>query len=211
MADPYSAIIGTAADAVTGIASGIPYLIPTASDKENKKRLKELKRLRDLNALGLTEAEKQDYFSALNQAAQASREDITSKMESGTQAFNTGASGRELALAKAGEEAMGRIGTTIGQAVKQEDIARADAQRQELEDRLAAKAARDQQMASAAISMFMPILGSMTEKGALNQTTSQKSSGAATAARKLKTPEEQDIEDAELSDWSWGSGSGVTG
>ena len=204
--DPYSAIIGGAVDAVSGIASGIPYLIQTGADKNNKKRIKELQRLQSLNALGLTEDEKQQYFTALNQAAQAGREGISSQMESGLQSFNTSGAGRSLALAKAGEEAMGRVGTQIGQSVKQEDIARADAQRQELEDRLAAKAERDRQMASAVTSMLMPILGSATQSGALKQTTSVKpQSGAVSAnpATPVPTDPQAEIDQNDLSNWGF--------
>lgn len=215
MADPYGAIIGAAADALTGVMSAVPYLVQTGQDKENAKRIKELKRLRDLGALGLTEEEKQQYFSSLNQAAQGAREDITSKMESATQAFNTGASGRQLALAKAGQEAMGRIGTQIGATVKAQDIAREEAQRQELEDRLALRAERQRQIAGAIGSILMPILGSMSESGALKKTTSIKQApegvptGApptAASTAKVKTPEEQDIEDAALSEWGFSYG-----
>lgn len=206
MADPYSAILGTAVDAVSGIASGIPYLITTGADKNNAKRIKELKRLQSLNALGLSEDEKQQYYTALNQAAGAGREAISSQMESGIQSFNTSGAGKSLALAKAGEEAMGRIGTQIGQAVKAEDVAREDAMRQELEDRLAAKAERDRQMASAVTSMLMPILGSSTQSGALKQTTSVKPQPGAVSANPATpapTDPQEEIDQNDLSNWGF--------
>ena len=169
--DPYSAIISSALDLVGGTLQSIPYLVPTAYDKSNRQRLKELQRMSELDALGLTEEERQALFNAYAQTARAGREAVQGQTEAAAQAFSAAGTGQALKQAQLGQEAQARTEADIQARVLAADQARAQQLAQELEDRLAYKAQRQQQQISAATSLFMPLLGSAQEGVAMGKTT----------------------------------------
>lgn len=172
-ADPYSALISTGLDLVGGTLSAIPSLVPTAYDKANRKRIKELERMSELDALGLTEEEKQALFGAYARTAQAGREAAQAQTEAAAQAFSSAGTGQALKQAQLGQEAQARTEADIQARVLAADQARAQALAQELEDRLAYRAQRQKEQISAATSLFMPLIGGAKEQGALAQTTRQ--------------------------------------
>lgn len=171
--DPYSAIISAGLDLVGGTLGAIPAMVPTAYDKANRKRIKELQRMSELDALGLTEEERQALFNAYARTAQAGREAAQAQTEAAAQAFSSAGTGQALKQAQLGQEAQARTEADIQARVLAADQARAQALAQELEDRLAFKAQRQKEQISAATSLFMPLIGSAQEGTALGQTTRQ--------------------------------------
>lgn len=172
-ADPYSAIIGAGLDLVGGALGAIPAMVPTAYDKSNRQRIKELQRMSELDALGLTEEERQALFNAYARTAQAGREAAQAQTEAAAQAFSSAGTGQALKQAQLGQEAQARTEADIQARVLAADQARAQALAQELEDRLAYRAQRQKEQISAATSLFMPLVGSAQEGTALAQTTRQ--------------------------------------
>ena len=174
--DPYTALIGAGLDLVSGTLNAIPQMVVTDYDKSNKKRLKELQRMSELDALGLTEEEKQVLYNAYEQTAQAGRESLAGQQEAAAQAFSANASGQALKAAQLGQEQQAKTSADIQARVTASDQARAQALQQELEDRLSYKAQRTQQQVAAATSLLMPLVSSAKEGTAL--------------AKTAKTPEE---------------------
>lgn len=182
--DAYSALISAGLDLIGGTLQAIPQMVVTDYDKSNRKRLKELQRMSELDALGLTEEEKQVLYNAYEQTAQAGRESLAGQQEAAAQAFSANASGQALKAAQLGQEQQAKTSADIQARVTAADQARAQALQQELEDRLAYKAQRTQQQVAAATSLLMPLVSSGKETTAL--------------ARTAKTPE--DITSADVTD-----------
>ena len=182
--DAYSALISAGLDLLGGTLQAIPQMVVTDYDKSNRKRLKELQRMSELDALGLTEEEKQVLYNAYEQTAQAGRESLAGQQEAAAQAFSANASGQALKAAQLGQEQQAKTSADIQARVTAADQARAQALQQELEDRLAYKAQRTQQQVAAATSLLMPLVSSGKETTAL--------------ARTAKTPE--DITSADVTD-----------
>jgi len=194
--DGYAQLLSGALDLVSGTMNAIPYLVPTQYDKNNKKRLKELERLAEIEALGLTEEEKQSLFSSLSRTAEGGRDDIRGLMEASLQSIDT-SGGQALKRAALAQEQAARLETDLGSRVQAADEARAAALAQEFEDRLAYKGQRQQQQIQAATSLFMPFVNSMSESAALSQTTKGET------GEEVKTLEEEEEEQllSEFDDW----------
>jgi hypothetical protein len=156
----YEQLIGAGVEAVTGSLGGIPYLVETDQDKYNEKRLKELQRKAEMDALGLTEEERQLYFQTLSKPAETARKALLEQQQLGAMAFTQGGAGEALKLGQLAREQQAQTESAIGAQILSEDLMTKDLERQELEDRLAYKAARDQQKAQVAMNFFMPILSS---------------------------------------------------
>jgi hypothetical protein len=202
--DPYSALIGAGLDLIGGTLQSIPQMVPTAYDKNNKKRLKELQRMSELDALGLTEEEKQVLYNAYEQTAQAGRESLAGQQEAAAQAFSANASGQALKAAQLGQEQQAKTSADIQARITAADQARATALQQELEDRLAYKAQRTQQQVAAVTSLLMPLVSGAKEGAALDRTTSAPevvTNETAVDATKDLTDDEKAYYDS-LYDWS---------
>ncbi len=202
--DPYSALIGAGLDLVSGTLNAIPQMVVTDYDKSNKKRLKELQRMSELDALGLTEEEKQVLYNAYEQTAQAGRESLAGQQEAAAQAFSANASGQALKAAQLGQEQQAKTSADIQARVTASDQARAQALQQELEDRLSYKAQRTQQQVAAATSLLMPLVSSAKEGTALAKTAKtpeEVTSTDVTDPKKDLTDDEQDFYD-QLYDWT---------
>jgi hypothetical protein len=151
-------IIGAATDALGGSLSGLAYVVPSEADKYNEKRLKKLKRQAELEALGLSEEERQAYFSILNQPATQARAALTDAQSQALMAYDTQGSGQALKLSQLAAEEAAKTESAIGSQILGADLQAQQDQAQELQDRLAYQAKREQQKAQVALSFFMPLL-----------------------------------------------------
>ena len=125
--------IGTAVGAVAGGALGaIPALIKTDAEKENAKRLAELKRMQELGILGLTEAEKQSYFKEAQGAAALQMKQAQAQAAGAGAAYGTTGAGADLLKQQAAAQNQAAIEAQIAQNVEAKDLAR----KRELEDEI---------------------------------------------------------------------------
>jgi hypothetical protein len=136
--------LGTAIGSGLGAAAGqaiesIPALVKTDAEKENERRLKELRRMQEMGALGLTESEKQQLFtSAQGAAAGQMRQAQTGIRAAGAALGGTGAGTEALRQAQLAE-GMSAIQAGISQSVESADLQRKRELEDEIQGRIAAK------------------------------------------------------------------------
>lgn len=102
IAGPLGSAAGTALGGLAGgLIDAIPALVKTDAEKENERRLRELRRMRELGTLGLSEAEKQQLYTA-QQGAAASTLRATQQMakSAGAAGMATGAGAGQLQQAQ---------------------------------------------------------------------------------------------------------------
>jgi len=186
----YEQLIGAGVDAIAGSLSGLAAFVPTTSDELNEKRLKELRRRAEIDALGLSDLEKEAYFNAISQQAAAGRKSLQDMQQQALMAFSDQGSGQALKLSQLAAEEAAKQEAVIGQSVLGADIAAKAEQLQELEDRAAYESARQQQKAQAVLSMLMPILATASEAGAQAATVAP----AGPKQKKVKTLDGQELD-----------------
>jgi hypothetical protein len=172
MAVPWLAILNAAQNVGGATMDALPYIIKTDYEKENKKRLEELKRMKELDTLGLSESEKQaiaERYSAPLQAAQAQQLSEQRRILA-TQA-GTGA-GQGLAQMARSEQALARAASAQGQAITEADRQREQEQEEEYWARLAWQAQKKQERVAAWSSIGKAAIKGKQESSALTQTTS---------------------------------------
>lgn len=141
--------IGSAIGAAGGaLIEGIPTFIETDSEKENKRRLKQLQLQQQLGQLGLTEAEKQSLFSsAQDQIAgqlAASRGAIRAAGAAGMGGAGTAAL-QQAALAENQAMLLG----SVGRGVEARNLERKRELEDEIQARLAARSQEQLEVAGA--------------------------------------------------------------
>lgn len=146
---PLAAKMGGASAIGAGI-SAIPSLIPTKTQKENKKRLKELERQQEMGMLGLTDREQASIQNALSgQALQAQRR---SDAEMRRLAANTMQPQLQMQQAQLSAQNRQDLEARIAQEILQLDLQRKAQQEQELKDVRAAVDEKRQDMVAAGLS-----------------------------------------------------------
>ena len=136
-------------------------LIPTAAERTQKKDLKELQRLQEMNALGLTDKEQAAMVNKLSQSAnmqqQQSMQDRARLMAGG----GTATGGQSMQEAVALDAARAAQQERVGQVVLEADLAR----EQEQKDKMAALEAGASQLKAERIDAAASIAGAGIEAG----------------------------------------------
>ncbi len=129
------ALPAIAASVLTGVAGqtlgSIGALIPTELEKKNRQRLKELERLEEMNALGLTEQERSVVEGKLTQKS-AKASELASSERNRLLASGGASSGQALEQAMLGDEQVSRQLTQVQQIVEEQDLAKRRTQTEEL-------------------------------------------------------------------------------
>ncbi len=136
----------TALQGVGNLVNGLTNWIPTRQSTRNRSKVDDLLRREELGILGLSAAEEQELANRLQSQAEASRRVDQRNQEMALSSFGMGGAGAQLAQAIAAQEAAASTQSQIGGAVAAMDERAKQEQRQELEDRLAAEAERQQQI-----------------------------------------------------------------
>jgi hypothetical protein len=161
--------LGSAVGSAAGsLIEGIPQLIETDAERENKRRLKSLQLREKMGQLGLTEAEKQQLFSsAQNQIAgqlATSRNEIRAAGAAGM----GGAGAAALQQAAAAENQASLLGS-VGLSVEGKNLER----KRELEDEIQARiAAKSEEQLAVAGALTKPVSAGVSaymEEGALQK------------------------------------------
>ena len=137
--------IGTAIGAGLGGAIGagieaIPTLMESDAEKENKRRLKELKRMQELGTLGLTEAEKQSLFTGAQAQAAGQMRQAQSQIRAAGAALGGSGSGAEALRQAQMAEGMAGIQAGISRDVEAQNLQRKRELEAEIQDRIATQA-----------------------------------------------------------------------
>jgi hypothetical protein len=180
---PLGTALGTAAGSLVGAGiSAIPALVKTDAEKENERRLKELKRMQEMGALGLTESEKQQLFtSAQGAAAGQMRQAQTGIRAAGAALGGTGAGTEALRQAQLAE-GMSAIQAGISQSVESADLQRKRELEDEIQSRIATKSEAENARLAAAVSIPATGVQSFIERFAQEQTIQGKKPTAAEIA-----------------------------
>lgn len=135
---PLGSAVGTAAGGLVGGAlEAIPALATTETEKENERRLAQLRRMRELGALGLSEAEKQQLFtSGQGQAAAQLRQAQQTARAAGAAGMQTGAGAEQLRQAQSAQ-VQAETAANVARSVEAQNLAR----RRELEAEIDARTA----------------------------------------------------------------------
>ena len=187
---PVGSAIGTAAGGmVGGTIAAIPELVVSDAEKENARRIAELKRMQEMGTLGLTEREKQQLYGAgqsqiqgqLKQASQTAR-------LAGASGMATGAGTELLRQGQAAEQGAA-LAANVAQSVGAQDLAR----KRELQDELVSRQQAASQMKTDRLSAITKILtgglGAGTEALTAEQTYQGKGIGTpeiSTASEAIK-------------------------
>jgi len=143
-----SLAIGTIVGAAAGAGA---KAIPTSTSKANKERLAELQRLQQQGNLGITDRERAVLEQGLlSPARTAAREQ---RLRSGQQLAASGMTQPTeiLRSQQLSEETQGQAAIQASSAIAQEDLRRARAQEQEIEDRLQQKGDRQRSIVKGAL------------------------------------------------------------
>jgi hypothetical protein len=181
---------------IPGILSGISSLagtianaVPTKADRENKKRIAELERLKLAEQLGLSEQERATLYGEAAQMAQAERDALQGAV---LQNLAQGAgSGEALRQATRAAEAAARTDSQIGMQVARQDLAMRQALLDELSERTVMQSDRARERLSAAMQPIVDIADigaeSFVQEQALRQLTGQAGPlSPAQAARRVR-------------------------
>jgi len=146
--------ITTIAGAAMGAVNAIPKLIPSLSEKQNKKALEDLQRKQEMGMLGLTEAEKQALYNpATTQIAGRLREGGQIARQAGAAGMQTGAGSDLLRQTQAFEQGAAQA-ANVSMNVQAQNLAR----QREMEGDLSARQAQDNQYKQDRINSLIGIL-----------------------------------------------------
>lgn len=155
MYGPMGSAVGSALGGMAGGALGaIPALVVSDEEKENKRRIAELKAMQEQGILGLTEAEKQSMYGAgtaqiggrLREAGQVAR-------QAGASGMATGA-GTELLRQGQAADTSAALAADVARNVETQNLAR----KRELEDELVSRGQAASQMKTDRLSAITGIL-----------------------------------------------------
>ena len=136
---------------IGGTIDAIPALIKTDAEKENEKRLKELRRQQDMGILGLTEAEKQSMYTAGTNQIQGQLQQAQAQARAvGAAGMASGAGADALRQAQLAE-ANAAAAASVSQGVEVQNLQRKRELEDELQARVAAKAQSDQEALQAGL------------------------------------------------------------
>jgi len=138
---------GTAIGAGLGAALGagieaIPTFMESDAEKENKRRLAQLKRMQEMGALGLTEAEKQSLFTGAQAQIQGQLRQAQAGIRAAGAAGMGGAGAEALRQAKLAESEAALVGQ-VSRDVEAKNLERQRELEAEIQERIAAKSDYD--------------------------------------------------------------------
>lgn len=190
--------VGTAIGAGLGGAIGagieaIPTFMESDAEKENKRRLKELKQMQELGTLGLTEAEKQALFTGAQGQIQGQLRQAQAGIRAAGAAGMGGAGTEALRQAKLAEGEAGLV-AQVARDVEAKNLERKRELEGEIQERIATQAdlqtARRQavaEIAAAGVGGFQESLA--VEKEARGKAVTPAEIAAYAKARKLSYDE----------------------
>jgi hypothetical protein len=158
--------IGSAIGAAGGaLIESIPTFIETASEKENKRRLKQLQLQEQLGQLGLTEAEKQSLFSSAQDQIAGQLATSRGQIRAAGAAGMGGAGAAALQQAALAENQAMLLGS-VGRNVEGKNLERKRELEDEIQSRLAAKSQEQLEVAGAIAKIGGAAYGAGTESAA---------------------------------------------
>jgi hypothetical protein len=132
----------------------IPALIKTPAEKENERRLRELQRMQEMGTLGLSEEEKQRVFGRGQAQIQGALQGAKAGIRSAGAALGGSGAGtealRQVQLAESEAKMLGDLSTKVSEA----DIQRKRELEDEIQARIAAKTASQQEALSAGLGVL---------------------------------------------------------
>jgi hypothetical protein len=152
---PLGGALGSAAGSMVGAGLGaIPALIKTPAEKENERRLRELQRMQEMGTLGLSEEEKQRVFGRGQAQIQGALQGAKAGIRSAGAALGGSGAGtealRQVQLAESEAKMLGDLSTKVSEA----DIQRKRELEDEIQARIAAKTASQQEALSAGLGVL---------------------------------------------------------
>ena len=180
---PLGSSVGTAVGGMAGgLLSAIPQLVVSDAEKENKRRIAELKRMQELGTLGLTEAEKQHlYGSATSQIQGQLRTAGQVARQAGAAGMATGA-GTELLRQGQAAGTQAELAAGVAQNVEGQNLAR----KRELEDEITGREQAASQMKTDRLSAITGILTGGLASGTEALTAEQTYQGKTISHQDLK-------------------------
>lgn len=162
---PTAAKMAAASAAGAGVGA-IPGLIPTRTDRANRKRLSELERLEEMGMLGLTEREQAAIRNRLSGGAEQAQRRADAEMR--RLAANSAQPQLQMQQAQQAAQSRQDMETRIAQEILQLDLQRKAQQEQELKD---VRAAVDQKRQDVVASALSPLQAGL--EGAIQGMTIQ--------------------------------------
>ena len=188
--------IGTGVGAVVGAGiAAYPYLTKSDAEKENERRLAQLKKMQEMGTLGLTQQEQQSLYTKAADAASAQTAQQQQIAKQYAAAGGASGAGSAIAGQLQSQENLSRIQAQVARGVQEQDLARKRELEGEIQARIAAqsesKETREQAIAGIASAGFQ----AGTERLALESTIQGRKPSAdeIAAVQKLygfATPEE---------------------
>lgn len=150
---PAGRALGTAVGGLVGGAiEAIPSQIKTDAEKENERRLAQLRRQQEMGVLGLSEAEKQAMQTAgLNQIGRQLQQNALQARSVGAAGMGTGAGQEQLRMAQIAEQ-QASLASQVAQNTELKNLERKRELEDELQARIAAQAQMEQQRVQAVTS-----------------------------------------------------------
>ena len=142
------ALFDAGATALGARLEAAPALMVTDAERENKRRLAQLKRMQEMGALGLTEAEKQNLYTGAQSAA-AGQMNQAQNLIRAAGASGMGGAGAEQLRAAQGAEALTGITAGISRDVESKDLARQRQLENEIQERIAIQSQYDREKVAA--------------------------------------------------------------
>jgi hypothetical protein len=172
--------VGTAVGGAIGAGLGaIPTLVKTDAEKENERRLNELRRMQEMGTLGLTEAEKQAIYGSQQSAIQGQMQQAQAQIRAaGAAGMQGGAGAEQLRQLQAAEQQAG-LQAGAARQVEAQDLLRKRELEDEIQQRIAAQSLAKQERVEAAMQIPMAAAGAFAGQQIGAMTTELKSPGAA--------------------------------
>lgn len=178
--------LGTAVGSALGAAAGqaitaIPALVKTDAEKENERRLAQLKRMQEMGTLGLTEAEKQQLFTQQQGAAAEQMRQAQSQIRASGAALGGSGAGTEALRQAQLSEGMAATEANITRGVEEKDLQR----KRELEDEIQARIAAESQAKQERLAAIAGIASTGLETGIAKYQQEQTIQGKAPSATEI--------------------------
>lgn len=141
------------------VASGIGRMTPTVADRDNRRRMQELQKQRELTGLGFTPDELEGLSRSLQAGAQRQLEQSQEAAMQGMANFAGQGAGAAADMATRGAEQRAQIQSQVDDRLVQLDLQEERRQEQELEDRLQRQGQRQADVAAGVGDLVEDLLG----------------------------------------------------
>ena len=188
--------IGTGVGAVVGAGiAAYPYLTKSEAEKENERRLAQLKMQQNMGTLGLTQQEQQSLYTKAADAASAQTAQQQQIAKQYAAAGGASGAGSAIAGQLQSQENLARIQAQVSRGVQEQDLARKRELEAEIQARIAAKSESEETREQAIAGIAGAGFQAGAERLALESTIQGKKPSAAEIAAVQKlygyaTPEE---------------------